>query len=147
MYEDNKQSVQEIKFNYFLNKTIIGASKQYYRKQQRVALMELQIIDDINSEEKIKKYIKVEDKLYDLDGISGYKERLDNENVIMAYESLTDVEQWVIFLIVEEEHSLKEAAKMLNMYIESISRAKTRALKKLEKYLEMKGFDFYGKYL
>lgn len=136
MYENEEKSIQEIKFNYFLNKTIIGASKKYYEKKQRIVLRELLIIDDANYEVSLKDKIKVEDTLYEQEDISVFNEMLDSENVLNAVKSLTDIERLAIFLLVIQEYSITEVAEMLGIYFKSVSRIKIRALKKLRDYLE-----------
>ena len=144
-YKDNFETIQEIKFNYFLNKTIVGASKDYYNKQQKISLREVLLIDNQDYEDYLKKYIKTEDTLYDAFDISMLDELLDNRIVLNAVKSLTEVERLVIFLLVIQGYTLKEVSTMLNMYLESISRIKTRALRKLRNYLERNWC--YGKYL
>ena len=53
-----------------------------------------------------------------------------------ALESLSAIEQAVIFLLFEEELSQDEAAKMLEIWSKSVSRIKIRAIEKLKKHLK-----------
>lgn len=135
MYE-KELTIQEIKFNYFLNKTIIGASKDYYNKQQKIALRELLLIDNQDYSDYLKEYVKVENTLDAPEDVSALYELIDSESMLNAVKSLTDIERLVIFLLVIQGYTVTEVSKMLDMYIESISRIKARALKKLKNYLE-----------
>ena len=53
-----------------------------------------------------------------------------------ALNSLTAIEQSVIFLLFQEELSQDEAAKILEIWSKSVSRIKVRAIEKLRKYLK-----------
>ena len=121
--------ILEAKFNSFLNRTIIGASKNYYRKQKNYELKELQIIDDEDYAEYLKDYVKKDDDIPF--GVFG-----DNIVLNTAYESLSGIERTVIFLCFHDAYKTNEIAKILNMREQSISRIKKRALEQLKIYIE-----------
>ena len=54
--------ILESKFRCFLNQTIIGASKDYYKIQRKYDDYELQIIDNENYKEYLKEFIVKEDE-------------------------------------------------------------------------------------
>lgn len=124
--------ILEAKFNYFLNQTIIGASKDYYKKQMRYTSREVCIMDDEDYEEYIGKFVPEEGEFCVFD---------DNDELNMCIKLLSDIEKTVIFLYFQEEYRTNEISKILKMKEQSISRIKKRALEKLKKLL--KGFDKY----
>ena len=126
--------ILEAKFRRFLNDTIIGASKDYYAKQKRYELRELQIVDDESYEGYLCKYA-TQDLFEQFDDCFSYYE------LTMFFETLSSVERAVLFLHFEEKYKLKEIAKILNMRNETITRIKKRALKKIKNY--MKGLERY----
>ena len=54
----------------------------------------------------------------------------------LAVDRLSDIEQTVIFLLYNEHLTQDEAAEILNIYSQSVSRIKIRAIEKLKKFLE-----------
>ena len=126
--------ILESKFRRFLNDTIIGASKDYYAKQKKYELRELQIIDDESYEGYLCKHA-TQDLFEQFDDCFSYYE------LNMFFETLSSVERAVLFLHFEEKYKLKEIAKILNMRNETITRIKKRALNKIKNY--MKGLERY----
>ena len=127
---ENKIVYNEEKFDSFLNKTIILSSKAYFKKQMRIANREKTIIDD--EENSI------------LEGVSMLKSAFstidDIENTLelnSALQSLSAIEQSVIFLLFHEDLTQDEAADILEVYSKTISKIKVRAINKLKK--ELKG--------
>ncbi|MCI8345853.1 MAG: sigma-70 family RNA polymerase sigma factor [Clostridia bacterium] len=126
---ENKIVYNEEKFDSFLNKTIILSSKAYFKKQMRIANREKTIIDD--EENSI------------LEGVSMLKSAFstidDIENTLelnSALQSLSAIEQSVIFLLFKEDLSQDDAAKILEICSKSVSRIKLRAIDKLRKYIK-----------
>ena len=126
---ENKSVYNEEKFDSFLNKTIILSSKAYFKKQMRIANKERIIIDD--EENSI------------LEGASMLKSAFstidDIENTLelnSALQSLSAIEQSVIFLLFKEDLSQDDAAKILEICSKSVSRIKLRAIDKLRKYIK-----------
>ena len=126
---ENKSVYNEEKFDSFLNKTIILSSKAYFKKQMRIANREKTIIDD--EENSI------------LEGVSMLKSAFstidDIENTLelnSALQSLSAIEQSVIFLLFKEDLSQDDAAKILEICSKSVSRIKLRAIDKLRKYIK-----------
>ena len=126
---ENKIVYNEEKFDSFLNKTIILSSKAYFKKQMRIANREKTIIDD--EENSI------------LEGVSMLKSAFstidDIENTLelnSALQSLSAIEQSVIFLLFKEDLSQEDAAKILEICSKSVSRIKLRAIDKLRKYIK-----------
>ncbi len=124
---ENKSVYNEEKFDSFLNKAIILSSKAYFKKQMRIANKERIIIDD--EENSI------------LEGASMLKSAFstidDIENTLelnSALQSLSAIEQSVIFLLFKEDLSQDDAAKILEICSKSVSRIKLRAIDKLRKY-------------
>ena len=126
---ENKIVYNEEKFDSFLNKTIILSSKAYFKKQMRIPNREKTIIDD--EENSI------------LEGVSMLKSAFstidDIENTLelnSALQSLSAIEQSVIFLLFKEDLSQDDAAKILEICSKSVSRIKLRAIDKLRKYIK-----------
>ena len=126
---EQELEILEAKFRRFLNDTIIGASKDYYAKQRKYELRELQIIDDENYEGYLGKYVT-----------QNLFEQFDafyvSDELNMGFQVLSSIERTVLFLHYEENYKLKEIAKILNMRDETITRIKRRALNKLKNYME-----------
>ena len=126
---EQELEILEAKFRRFLNDTIIGASKDYYAKQRKYELRELQIIDDENYEGYLGKYVT-----------QNLFEQFDafyvSDELNMGFQVLSSIERTVLFLHYEENYKLKEIAKILNMRDETITRIKKRALNKLKNYME-----------
>ncbi len=126
--------ILEAKFNYFLNQTIIGASKDYYKKQMRYETREMCIVDDENYEEYIGKFMPEE-------GYGNYCVFDVNDELNRCVKLLSNIERTVIFLYFVDGYRTNEISRIVNMKEQSISRIKKRALEKLREY--MKGVDRY----
>ena len=130
--------ILEARFDSFLNRTIVGASMNYYNKQKKYEYRELQIIDNEDYEEYLKPYLAEED-----DGFSRVFEGFgDNYVLNCGVESLSINEKTVIFLYFKKNYSTSEIAQIMNVREQSVSRIKTRALDKLKMF--MKGFELNG---
>lgn len=130
--------ILEARFDSFLNRTIVGASMNYYNKQKKYEYRELQIIDNEDYEEYLKPYLAEED-----DGFSRVFEGFEDNYVLnCGVESLSINEKTVIFLYFKKHYSTSEIAQIMNIREQSVSRIKTRALDKLKMF--MKGFELNG---
>lgn len=130
--------ILEARFDSFLNRTIVGASMNYYNKQKKYEYRELQIIDNEDYEEYLKPYLAEED-----DGFSRVFDGFEDNYVLnCGVESLSINEKTVIFLYFKKHYSTSEIAQIMNIREQSVSRIKTRALDKLKMF--MKGFDLNG---
>lgn len=130
--------ILEARFDSFLNRTIVGASMNYYNKQKKYEYRELQIIDNEDYEEYLKPYLAEED-----DGFSRVFEGFEDNYVLnCGVESLSINEKTVIFLYFKKHYSTSEIAQIMNVREQSVSRIKTRALDKLKMF--MKGFELNG---
>lgn len=135
MFVVNLES-EEIKFNNFLNKTIIFSSKSYYKKEVIKNSKELKIIDDDNYSEYLKKCLKYENENYNFNNIEEFIEKCDNETLSYALKKLSNIEITVIFGSFVEQLNNQDLSKTLNICSSSVSRIKMRALKKIKKILE-----------
>jgi len=130
--------ILEARFDSFLNRTIVGASMNYYNKQKKYEYREVQIIDNEDYEEYLKPYLAEED-----DGFSRVFEGFEDNYVLnCGVESLSINEKTVIFLYFKKHYSTSEIAQIMNVREQSVSRIKTRALDKLKMF--MKGYDLNG---
>ena len=126
--------VLESKFNAFLNLTIVGASRDYYDKERLYYTREIAILDDYNLDERIRSRIEREaSKIDSYDELGPFSE---NFKLNIAFESLSDIEQTVIFLYFKKKYKSSEIAVMLNISVQSISRIKKRALKHMKEFIE-----------
>lgn len=122
------------KFNFTLNKVIEMSSKEYFRKNALTNTREKKVIDDEDYENSIKELLSYEEK-FDTPAMK-FLDECEDEKLCKAIEQLSAIEQAVIFLIFSKELSREEAAKVLNVCVDTISRAKIRAINKLRKYLK-----------
>ena len=123
---ENKNDFQEARFDSYLNKIIIFASKGYFKKQMSIINKERTVVNDDYDEVALKFALK--DTLFDLE---------KNEDILdlnKAIESLSAIE---IFLLFHEDLTQDEAANILEVYSKTISKIKIRAINKLKK--ELKG--------
>ena len=121
---------REEKFDSYLNKTIILSSKYYFKKQMKMKEREQAILNNEEYSLFLQKFITEKDTFSSV-------ERVDTSlQLKKALESLSAIEQAVIFLLFEEELSQDEAAKILEIWSKSVSRIKIRAIEKLKKYLK-----------
>lgn len=97
---------REEKFDSFLNKIIILSSKYYYKKQMRINGRENTIIDNEESSQFLQKFITEKDTFSSV-------ERIDTSlQLKKALESLSAIEQAVIFLLFQKELTQREAAEI-----------------------------------
>ena len=121
---------REEKFDSYLNKTIILSSKYYFKKQIKMKGREQTILNNEEYSLFLQKFITEKDTFSSV-------ERVDTSlQLKKALESLSDIEQAVIFLLFQEELTQQEAAEILEVYTKTISKIKIRAINKLKKHLE-----------
>ena len=126
----DKNNYKQERFDSFLNKTIILSSRTYFKKQSNISNKEKTIVDNEDYSAYLQDFIASDAHLSDIDTID-LSLQLKN-----ALNSLTAIEQSVIFLLFQEELSQDEAAKILEIWSKSVSRIKVRAIEKLRKYLK-----------
>lgn len=131
---ENNSLYKEERFDSFLNKTIILSSKCYFKKQMRVINKERAIVDDQKFSAFLQEFIVLNNVFSNVE---------DRVQLNSALESLSAIEQSVIFLLFQEDLSLDDAAKILEICSKSVSRIKIRAIDKLKKYF--KGDQDYEK--
>lgn len=131
---ENNNLYKQERFDSFLNKTIILSSKCYFKKQMRVINKERAIVDDQKFSAFLQEFIVLNNVF------SNVENRVQLNS---ALESLSAIEQSVIFLLFQEDLSLDDAAKILEICSKSVSRIKLRAIDKLKKYF--KGDQDYEK--
>lgn len=125
---ENKNDFKEKRFDSYLTKIIIFSSKEYFKKEMSIINNERMSVNDDYDEVTLK--VALDDALF------------ENENILDlndAIESLSAIEQSVIFLLFHEDLTQDEAADILEVYSKTISKIKVRAIKKLKE--RMKG-DF-----
>ena len=126
----DKNNYKQERFDSFLNKTIILSSRTYFKKQSNISNKEKTIVDNEDYSAYLQDFIASDAHLSDIDKID-LSLQLKN-----ALNSLTAIEQSVIFLLFQEELSQDEAAKILEIWSKYVSRIKVRAIEKLRKYLK-----------
>ena len=134
VYKNNSnltEEEKEIRFNNFLNKTIILSSKRYFKKEINISNKEQMLVDD-NSHTSVLNSV-ANSATTDFDLVENCLE------LNTALSKLSEIEQTVIFLLYNKELSQDEASKILEICSKSVSRIKIRAINKLRKY--MKGGD------
>lgn len=146
MCKNQKELENEMqKFNNFLNKTIICASKKYYTKELEKRRKELNLINDDEFCETLEKYIiNNEDILGNqiVQTAIDFINLCENFDLFVALKSLSAIEQSVIFLLYERDFSIEKTSKILKIHVNSVSRIKKRAFVKIKN--ELKGRGFYG---
>ena len=121
---------REEKFDSYLNKTIILSSKYYFKKQIKMKGREQTILNNQEYSLFLQKFITEKDTFSSV-------ERVDTSlQLKKALESLSAIEQSVIFLLFQEELTQQQAAEILEVYTKTISKIKIRAINKLKKHLE-----------
>ncbi len=121
---------REEKFDSYLNKTIILSSKYYFKKQMKMKGREQAILNNEEYSLFLQRFITEKDTFSSV-------ERVDTSlQLKKALESLSAIEQAVIFLLFQEELTQQEAAEILEVYTKTISKIKIRAINKLKKHLE-----------
>ncbi|MBR0428442.1 MAG: sigma-70 family RNA polymerase sigma factor [Clostridia bacterium] len=121
------ESVDEEKFDSFLNKTIILSSKDYFKRTMNRIDKERTIVDD-------EEYSSV---IYEKINSTSEFDKIDTKMELKtALNCLSEIEQAVIFLLFNEEISRSEIAEILKIYDSTVSKIKRRAIDKLRKYLD-----------
>ena len=121
------ESVDEEKFDSFLNKTIILSSKDYFKRTMNRIDKERTIVDD-------EEYSSV---IYEKINSTSEFDKIDTKMELKtALNCLSEIEQAVIFLLFNEELTQKEAADILEIYSKTVSKIKIRAIEKLKKHME-----------
>lgn len=122
------QEEKEIRFNNFLNKTIILSSKRYFKREVNISNKEQMLVDDNSHTSVLNSASNSTNNDFDL-----------VENCLelnTALSKLSEIEQTVIFLLYNKELSQDEASKILEICSKSVSRIKVRAINKLRKYMK-----------
>lgn len=128
--DKSTKDYNEMRFDSFINKTIILSSKDYFRKQMKNVSREQTIFDDENYENFLQEYILLEN-------VKDFSDNIENQlELHRALKSLTNIEQSVISLLFQKELSRDEAAKILNIYSQSVTRIKIRAVSKLRNHFK-----------
>lgn len=117
---------REERFDSYLNKIIIFSSKGYFKKQMNIFDKERTIVDKEDS----CALLKCVTIPFTIDNIENTLE------LNSALNSLSAIEQSVLFLLFKEDLSQDDAAKILEICSKSVSRIKLRAIDKLKKYLK-----------
>lgn len=117
-----------VKFNDFLNKTIIGTSYNFFNENNKIKSMRENFSDDI-----LERY-----NIVQKDGMAEvcFLEKLENEDLEIATQSLTSNERKVIVFVYEEELSGEEIAQKLKINTNTVYIIKKRAVGKLKKIIE-----------
>ena len=127
---ENQKSVNDKRFDSYLNKIIIFTSKTYFKKQMRIANTEKIIVDDEDYASFLQNFLMVNCAFSNVDDFVNDIE-LNN-----ALQSLSAIEQSVIFLLFKEELKQDDAAEILKICSRTVRRIKLRAIEKLRKYLK-----------
>lgn len=121
------ESVDEEKFDSFLNKTIILSSKDYFKRTMNRIDKERTIVDD-------EEYSSV---IYEKINSTSEFDKIDTKMELKtALNCLSDIEQAVIFLLFNEELTRNETAEILKLYESTVSKIKRRAINKLKNILD-----------
>ena len=121
------ESVDEEKFDSFLNKTIILSSKDYFKRTMNRIDKERTIVDD-------EEYSSV---IYEKMNSTSEFDKIDTKMELKtALNCLSEIEQAVIFLLFNEELTRNETAEILKLYESTVSKIKRRAINKLKNILD-----------
>ena len=134
MEEKERKIFEEERFDAYLNKVIIMSSKEYFRKEALHNTRESKIIDDENFLEFINEKTKKEEEFNIV--AEDFIEECDNPRLCDAIKQLSEIEQAVVFFIYDKELSREEVALKLDICVDTVSRVKLRAVKKIEKYMK-----------
>lgn len=133
---ENENLYKEERFDSFLNKIIILSSKQYYRNEITKDLTELKIMDDEKYARYLDEYLQSKSDAYNLESIDDFINLCENSMLACGLQSLSDIEMTVIFLLYAKKLKSSEASKILEIYSDSVTRIKKRAIKKLKNYMK-----------
>ena len=131
-----KLNEKEEKFENFINKTIVLASKKFFKEECTKDTIEQKIIDDERYEQYIEQFSRYEESIYRSNSTNDLIEQIENTNLLKALKSLSDIEMIVIFLLFEKQFTSDEASKILEICSDSVRRIKRRAIKKLQNYMK-----------
>jgi len=124
-FDENFKIAVENRFKKFLVISIMGLKKDYYRKEISRAKREPLLYDtELNLDELSCHY----DEVFD-----GNLMETTREDLFLALKSLTAKQLQIIKLLELEDLTEAEVAKLLNITQQGVSKAKKRAIKKMEK--------------
>lgn len=118
------------RFDSFLNRTIIFTSRTYFKKQMNIIDKERTIVDNEDYSSFLQGFIDLDNPYRAIEEIE------DKMQLNAALESLSAIEQAVLFLLFKKELSQNEAAQILEIYSKTVSKIKIRAIEKLKKFME-----------
>ena len=121
------RNYNEERFDSFLNKTIIFSSKAYFKKHMNITGKEKTIVNDENYSAFLENFTAMNTLIDNIE---------TSLELNKALNSLSAIEQAVIFLLFQEDLSQDEAAKILEICSKSVSRIKLRAVNKLKNLLK-----------
>ncbi len=127
---EKEGNYKEERFDSYLNKTIILTSRTYFKKQMNTIKKERAIVDDTNYSTFLKDFMTFENVFFSIDEIDV------SLQLKSAINSLSAIEQAVIFLLFEEELSQGETAEILKIYSKTVSKIKIRAIRKLKELMK-----------
>ena len=127
---EKEGNYKEERFDSYLNKTIILTSRTYFKKQMNTIKKERAIVDDTNYSTFLKDFMTFENVFFSIDEIDV------SLQLKSAINSLSAIEQAVIFLLFEEELSQGETAEILKIYSKTVSKTKIRAIRKLKELMK-----------
>ena len=91
---ENQRSVNDMRFDSYLNKIIIFSSKAYFKKQMRIANTEKIIVDDEDYASSLQNFLMVNCAFSAVDDL------VNNSELNNALKSLSAIEQSVIFFAI-----------------------------------------------
>lgn len=118
------------RFDSFLNRTIILTSRTYFKKQMNIIDKERTIVDNEDYSSFLQGFIDLNNPFCAVEEIE------EKMQLNAALESLSAIEQAVLFLLFKKELSQNEAAQILEIYSKTVSKIKIRAIEKLKKIME-----------
>ena len=121
----------EVKFDSFLTKTIILSSKKYFKKQIKMSSKEQTIFDNEGCCSLVESFLDLNKELED-----DYEKIDVSLSMKDALNSLSAIEQAVIFFLFKEELTQNEIAQILEIYSKTVSKIKIRSIEKLKKYFK-----------
>lgn len=124
------KNYKEERFDSFLNKTIILASKKFFKKQMHITTNEKNIVNDEEDAQFLGNFSALNSSFSSIDLIDTTIE------LNIALQSLSAIEQSVIFLLFHEDLSHDEVANVLKIYSKTVYKIKSRALNKLKRYFK-----------
>lgn len=132
----DKLNEREEKFENFINKTIVLSSKKFFKEEYTKDTIEQKIIDDERYEQYIEQFSRYEGSTYRSNSTNDLIDQIENDNLLKALKSLSDIEMIVVFLLFDKQFTSYEASKILEICSDSVRRIKRRALRKLQNYMK-----------